>query len=125
MDDPSSLRAMLDRNQETVAFTTVLSLLFAVTYAVMNKLDWRGACLAVGAGSLFAATLWLFMAEYWHISIVMVLPIAAGCGIGAFPLLKAYVKRSDAIADGVVDGASGWLTRWLRKKNGEKDERAD
>lgn len=97
---------------------SAISLLFAVCYSIYKRLDWRRALMAAGAGALFAAGLWLFLAEYLHLAVIILLPVAAACGMLAFPLMQAYVQRDEKIASDVVGGAGGFLSRLAKRFTG-------
>lgn len=120
MDDSgsSSFRALLAQHQENMGAASAISLLFAVVYATFKRLDWRRSLMAAGAGAVFAAALWLFLADWLHPAVIFLLPVAIACGVLAFPVMSAYVLRDEKIASEVVDGAEGFLKRLLRRVMG-------
>ena len=118
MDDQGSFRELLARHQENMGAASAISLCFAVCYSVFKRLEWRKALMAAGAGSLFAAVLWLFLAAYLNLAVIILLPVAAACGVLAFPLMQAYVQRDEKIASEVVDGAGGVLSRLMKRLTG-------
>lgn len=118
MDDHSGFMAMLARHQENAGAAGAISLLFGVVYAVFKRLDWQRSLMAAATGALFAATLWVVLAEYADPAIFILLPVAALCGIAAFPLMSAYVRADDAFADGVVAGAGRLLVRLIKRFTG-------
>lgn len=95
-----------------------ISLCFAVCYSVFKQLDFRRSLMAAGAGALFSAVLWCAVSEYWHPAVFILLPLAAACGLAAFPLMKAYVAKDDELAQGMVAGAGGLLRRLLKRLTG-------
>jgi hypothetical protein len=116
VDEPSaSIRDLLARHQENAGATSAIALLFAVVYSAFKRLDWRRSLMAAGAGARFAAAMWIVLAEYLHPSIFMLLPVAAVCGIAAFPLMRAYVENDDEMAQGVFSAMSKFLGRWLKR----------
>jgi len=117
MDGPS-LREILERNQEGMAGASALQLFFALAYAVVRQLDLWKSVQATLIGALFAATLWLFLAEILQLQTYFIVPVAIGCGFGAYPVVNAYVKRSDAFADGALNEGAGFLKRWARRLGG-------
>jgi hypothetical protein len=114
--DDHGWREILARNQENAGIASVISLGWAAGYAIVKRLDVWSALSAALVGALAAATLWIFLAESFSLKLIIVVPLGVGCGIGAFPLLKAYTRRDDAIADGVLSTAEGWLSRFLKKR---------
>lgn len=118
MDDNPSFRALLAQQQENMGAAASISLIFAVCYAAFKRLAWRESLMAAGAGSIFAAALWLFLASWVQPAVIILLPVAIGCGVLAFPIMKAYVQRDEKIASDVVDGAEGLLKRLIRKVTG-------
>ncbi len=113
MDDPS-LRELLARNQEGMTGASILSLFFSTTYVVRKGFDLWNALQGAAIGALFAATLWVFLSEMVHLALFFIVPVAAGCGYGAFPLVKAWARKDDAIADDVVSIGGGLLARFLK-----------
>ncbi len=113
MDDPT-LRDLLARNQEGMAGASILSLFFSASYVVIKQFDLWRSLQGAAVGALFSATLWLFLQEFLHLALFFIVPVAAGCGYGAFPLVKAWARKDDAIADDVVVFGSGLLTRLLK-----------
>lgn len=109
---------MLTRHQENAGAAGAVSLLFAVVYAVFKRLDWRRSLMAAMAGALFAAVAWVMLAEYAGPPIFWLLPVAALCGIAAFPLMSAYVKQDDKLADGVIAGAGRFLGGLIKRFTG-------
>lgn len=118
MDDGDSLRGLISKHQENAGAAAAISLLWAMAYSVVKRLDIRGALMAAGVGSLGSATLWVFVSEFLNVTIIMLVPIAAACGVGAFPLLRAWTRKDDQFADGVVDSAGGFIGRWLKRLTG-------
>lgn len=120
MDDPvNPLRDLLARNQENMAGGAFISLAWSACYSFFKRLAFREALMAGGAGSLFSATLWLFLSEWGHAQLYILFPVAVGCGVGAFPLMRAYTKKDDAIADDVVDIGGGIVARLLKRLGGK------
>ncbi len=120
MDDPTSpLRDLLARNQENMAGGALISLAWSACYSFFKHLALREALMAGGAGALFSATMWLFLSEYLHAALFVLFPVAVGSGIGAFPLMRAYTKKDDAIADDVVDIGGGLVARILKRFGGK------
>lgn len=120
MDEPTStLRELLQKNQANLAGAAIISLMWSVCYAFFKRLGLREALMAGGVGALLSATLWLFLASYLNVALFVLFPVAAACGVGAFPLLKAYSKKDDAIADDVVDIGGGIVARILKKFGGK------
>jgi len=119
MDDHGSWREILARNQENAGAAAVVSLAWSAGYSVVKRLDFGAAFTAAGVSAMASATLWTFLSEYLNPNIVILIPVAVGCGIGTFPLMRAYSKRDDAIADGIVGTGEGWLSRFLKKRGGE------
>lgn len=118
MDDGGSFRDMLARNQENMGAASVISLLWAVCYAVFKRLPWQKALMAAGAGALFAAAAWLFLAEWIHPAVFILLPVAILCAVLAFPTMSAYVQRDEQIASDVVDGGTSLLARIAKRFTG-------
>lgn len=117
MDD-HGWRDILSRHQENAGAVSILSLLWAMAYAVIKRLDLWAALAAAGIGALAGATLWIFLAEFINPNLIIMLPVAVGCGVGAFPLMRSWTKKDDAITDGVVDTAGGFITKWLKRFGG-------
>lgn len=118
MDDNLSFRELLARHQENMGAASAISLMFAMCYAVFKRLQWQKALMAAGAGALFAAAAWLFLAAYVHPAVIILLPVAIACGVLAFPLMSAYVQRDEKIASDVVDGAGGLLAKLVKRFTG-------
>ncbi len=118
MDDQGSFRDLLARNQEGMAGAAALQLVFALVYAIVRQLDLWRSVQAIIIGALFAASLWLVLAEMLKLAAYYIVPVSIGCGFGAYPLVNAYVKRSDALADGALDGGVGFLKRWVKRFGG-------
>ncbi len=118
VDDNGSFRDLLARHQENMGAASAISLLFAVCYAVFKRLEWQKALMAAGAGSLFSAMAWLFLAAYVNPAVLFLIPVAAACGMLAFPLMQAYVQRDEKIASDVVEGAGGLLARLAKRFTG-------
>lgn len=118
MDDHGSLRDLLARNQEGMAGAAGLQIFFAMIYAVVRQLDLWKSIQAIVIGALFAATLWLVLAEMLKLEPYYIVLVSIGCGFGAYPLVNAYVKRSDALADGAFTEGIGFLKRWVRRLGG-------
>ena len=118
MGEPGSLTELLTRHQEGLAGATGLSLLFSANYAIIKKLSLIFALTGALTSGLTAGALWLFLAEYLHLVVYFIVPVAFGCAWGAYPLLAAWSRKDDAFMSDAVDGASGWLGRWMRKKLG-------
>lgn len=116
MDEPgSSLRDLLARNQENIAGGAIISLMWSVVYSVFKRLPLREMLMAGGVGSLLSATLWLFLSAYLNAALFILFPVAIGCGVGAFPLMRAYTKKDDVFADGMVDAGGGIVMRFLKR----------
>lgn len=120
VDDPTAatLRELIARHQENAGAASAISILFAVVYAGFKRLSLRGSLMAIAGGALFASTLWVVLAEYLNLPLFALLPVAAICGIAAFPLLTAWVKEDDKLAEGVVSGAGNLLTKLLKRFTG-------
>lgn len=118
MDESGSFRDLLARHQENMGAASAISLLSAVVYATFKKLDLKRSLMAAGAGSLFAAFAWLFVAEFIHPAVIILLPVAIFCGVLAFPLMTAYVQKDEKIASDVVDGSAGLLARLMKRFTG-------
>lgn len=117
MDDPT-LRELLARNQEGLAGSSGLALVFGACYAIYKSLDFKRSLLAAATGSLFAASIWTFLAEMYHVALFFFIPVAVISGFGAFPLVRAYIRKDDTLADGAVDKASGLVSRWFKRFGG-------
>jgi apolipoprotein N-acyltransferase len=118
MDDNLSFRQLLAQHQENMGAASAIALICAVCYAAFKHLKWRESLMAAGAGALFAAFLWLFLASWVHPAVIILLPVAIACGVLAFPVMKAYCQRDEKIASDVVDGAEGILKRLVRRVTG-------
>lgn len=114
MDDPG-LSDLFARNQQGMAGAAGLSLFFGACYAILRQLDFKRSLLAMATGALFAASIWMFLAEQWHVALVFFIPVAVVSGFGAFPIVRAYVSKSDEIADGAVGAAGGFVKKWLAR----------
>lgn len=101
-----------------MAGASILSLFFSASYVVAKGFDFLRAVQGAAVGALFAATLWLFLQEFLHLALFFIVPVAAGCGYGAFPLVRAWARKDDVIAENLVDGTSGLLSRWIKKFGG-------
>lgn len=119
MDDHvPTLRDLLLRHQENAGAAAVIALLFAAVYAAFKKLSLRGSLMAVSAGALFASVGWVGLSEYLGLPLIAMLPVAAICGIAAFPVLTAWVKEDDQLAEGVVSGAGKLLGKLIKRFTG-------
>lgn len=117
-DNGPSLRDLLLRHQENAGAAAVIALLFAAIYAAFKRLGLRGALMAVSAGALVASVSWVVLSEYLGLPLFAMLPVAAVCGISAFPLLTAWVKEDDRLAEGVVSGAGKLLGKLIKRFTG-------
>jgi hypothetical protein len=117
-DGIPTVRDLLLRHQENAGTASVVALMFAAVYAAYKNLTWRKSLLAAGSGALFAALVWVMVAEYLRPAIFWLLPVGAVCGFAVFPLMTAWAKQDDAIADGVVSGAGGFLGRLIKRLTG-------
>ncbi len=115
--DELSLQDLLRRHQEGMAGATALSLLFGANYAVLKRLNFARAVTGATTGALFAGALWLFVAEYMALKVFFIVPVAFFSGYVAYPLLNAWVKKDDALADDITGTARGFLGRWFRNKS--------
>lgn len=95
-----------------------MSLLFSVNYAILKQLGLRRALSGAFTGSLSAAAMWLFLAEYFQLIVYFIVPVSFVCGWGAYPLLSAWTRRDDQIMEEAVGGTTSTLGRWLRKFGG-------
>lgn len=110
---------MLSRNQQGMAGASFLSLVCGAFFAIYMQLDFRKAMLAALTGALFAASSWMFLAEMWNVALIFFIPVAIICGFGAFPIVRAYVRKSDDIAEGAVGAALGFVGRWFKRIGGQ------
>ena len=97
---------------------SILSLFFSASYVVAKGFDFWKALQGAAVGALFSAAMWLFLQEFLHLALFFIVPVAAGCAYGAFPLVKAWARKDDAIADNLVDGTSGLLSKWIKRFGG-------
>src|ERR1700678_1519897 len=98
MDDPlNPLRDLLAKNQANMAGGAIISAMWSVCYAFYKKLAFREAVLATATGALFSAPLWLFLAQYLNAALFVLFPVAVGCGVGSFPLMRAWIKKDDEL----------------------------
>lgn len=102
LDDPT-LRDLLAKHQEGIAGASALSLFASLSYAVLKSFDLKRALQATALGTLFAASGYLFLAEYLHWSVIFVVPIGLGSGFGAYPVVKAYTERDGTVASWLID----------------------
>lgn len=118
IEEPTPLRQLLAQHQENAVAASLLSLLWAFAYAVAKRFDFKTALTAAGIAALSSATIWLFLAAYVNPTILFLLPVGVGCGVGAFPIMRAYTKKDEALADEIVTGAGSFLSRWMKKFTG-------
>lgn len=119
MDEPgASLREILARQQENMAGAAIISLAWAACYSIFKRLAWKEAFMAAGAGALFSATTWLFLAAYIHAALFVLFPVAVGCGVAAFPIMRGYTKRDERIVDDALDDTENFLRKWVKKFTG-------
>ena len=102
MDDPS-LRDLLAKHQEGMAGASALSLFASLSYAVIKGFGLARATQAAALGTLFAASGYLFLAEYLHWSVIFIVPIGLASGFGAYPIVKAYTERDGTVAAWLID----------------------
>ena len=93
----------------------IISLMWSICYAFFKKLPLRDTILASATGALFSATLWLFLSEYIHAALFILFPVAVGCGVGGFSLMRAWTKKDDELADAAVGGGVNLMARFLRR----------
>jgi hypothetical protein len=55
------------------------------------------------------------------LKVFFIVPVAFFSGYVAYPLLNAWVQKDDALADDVTSTASGFLSRFFRKKAAAPD----
>ena len=104
------MRDLIAKHQEGIAGASALSLFASLSYAVLKDFDLKRALQATALGALFAATGYLFLAEYFHLSVFFVVPIGLGAGFGAYPIVKSYTQRDITVVE------------WLMSKMGIKDK---
>lgn len=101
-----------------MAGAAIISLFWAASYSAFKRLALKEALLAAVTAAIFSATLWVFLSEWLHVALFYLFPLAIGCGVGAFPLMRSYTKRDERIADGVMDKAEGLFARWAKRLTG-------
>lgn len=85
--------------------SAVVALFASIIYAVSKGFNLKQSLLAGGIGAFFAACLWLFLGSYLNLALFFFVPVGFGCGFAGYPLVRAYTKRDDALADGAIDAA--------------------
>ena len=121
LDDPNPLRDLIARNQENIAGAAIISLMWSICYAFFKKLPLRDTVLASATAALFSATLWLFLAQYISAPLFVLFPVAVGCGVFSFSVMRAWTKRDGEFADAAVGGSVNLMARFLRRFGGKSD----
>jgi len=82
-----------------------LSAGFSMTYAIVSEFGVKKALQGVFVGCVFSGAGWFFLVEYLHLAVLFVVPVALGGAYLPFPLIRAYIRRQDKLADRALDMA--------------------
>lgn len=84
----------------------VLGAFFSACYAILSEFTVKRGAQAIFIGCGFSGAGWFFLAEYLHLAVFFVVLVALGGGFLPFPLIRAYIRRQDRIAEKALDVAS-------------------
>lgn len=102
MADPSLLD-LLARHKQGIVGCVSLGACFSATYAIVSEFDLKKAAQAIFIGCVFSGAGWFFLAEYLQLAIYFVVPVSLGGAYVPFPLIRAYIRRQDKLADKALD----------------------
>jgi hypothetical protein len=104
MDDPSLLDLLIKHHQG-IGGSMALSAFFSATYAIGSEFGLKKGAQAIFIGCVFSGAGWFFFAEFWHLAVYFVVVVALGGAYLPFPLIRAYIRRQDKLADRLLDKA--------------------
>jgi hypothetical protein len=104
MAEPSLLD-LLVQHEQGIAGSMVLSTFFSATYAIGSEFGLKKGVQGVFIGCVFSGAGWFFLAEYIHLAVYFVVLVALGGSYLPFPLIRAYIRRQDKLADKLLDKA--------------------
>lgn len=102
MDDPSLLD-LLVRHKQGIVGAMALGACFSATYAIVSEFGVKKSLQGIFTGCVFSGAGWFFLAEYLHPAIYFVVVVALGGALLPFPLMRAYIRRQDKLADKALD----------------------
>jgi hypothetical protein len=97
---------LLIQHKQGIAGSMVLSVFFSATYAIGSEFGLKKGAQAIFVGSVFSGAGWLFLASYLHLAIYFVVAVALGSAYLPFPMIRAYIRRQDKLADKALDVAA-------------------
>ena len=104
MDDPSLLD-LIARHKQGIGGAVGLSAFFSMTYSIVSEFGLKKSMQCVFIGCVFSGAGWLFLASYLNLAVYFVVPVALGGAYLPFPLIRAYIRRQDKLADRALDMA--------------------
>jgi len=105
MEEPTLLDLVV-RHKQGIAGAMGLAVFFSMAYAIVSEFGVKQSLKGVFVGCVFSGTGWFFAAEYLHPAVYFVVPLALLGSILPFPLMRAYIRRQDKLADKAFDLAS-------------------
>lgn len=102
MDSPTLFDLAILHKQGIVG-AMGLSVFFSMTYAIVSEFGVKKSLQAIFVSCGFSGAGWFFAAEYLHPAVYFVVPFALGSSILPFPLMRAYIRRQDKLADKAMD----------------------
>ena len=105
MDDAPSLLDLITKHKQGIMGAMTLSAGFSMTYAIVSEFGVKKALQGVFVGCVFSGAGWFFLVEYLHLAVLFVVPVALGGAYLPFPLIRAYIRRQDKLADKALDVA--------------------
>lgn len=102
MDDPSLLDLIV-RHKQGIVGAVGLAAFFSMTYAIVSEFALKKSLQGIFIGCVFSGAGWLFLASYLSLAVYFVVPVALGGAYLPFPLIRAYIRRQDRLADKALD----------------------
>ena len=102
--DPSLLDLVV-QHEQGIGGAMALSICFSASYAIVSEFGMKKAIQAIFIGGVFSGAGWLFLVEWLHLAVYFVVVVALGGSYLPFPLIRAYIRRQDKLADKALDAA--------------------
>ena len=105
MNDPTLLDIII-HNKQGIVGAALLSVAFSAIYGIVSEYGIGRVVFLIFSGCVFSGAGWLFLCEYVHLAVYFVVPVALLGSIAPYPLLRAYIRRQDSLANKALDIAA-------------------